>query len=225
MTRYKLALALLASAFAASALAQQPAATGGAVVASEPGKATIARAAEMSAQVVGIDKTTRTVTLKGPKGNTMDVVAGDDVHGVALRPLERDRAGRLVDPDDLGGHLGRPGDRGLAGLAGDDGAAGRGGLLRERAGGECAGEQRECKLVSGHEDGLHRVEEQRRARKRRRANFAGPCQRSALSNFSSNSLAGTWSASTAIIGAAAASASGTIAALPISIVRIRCTDS
>jgi len=61
------------------ALAQQPGATGGAVVASEPGKATIARAAEISAQVVGLDKASRTVTLKGPKGSVVDIVAGDEV--------------------------------------------------------------------------------------------------------------------------------------------------
>jgi Cu/Ag efflux protein CusF len=70
--------------FAAAALsgpvaAQQPAAAGGTVVASEPGKASIARAVELSARVVGIDKETRTVTLKGPKGNVVDVVAGDEV--------------------------------------------------------------------------------------------------------------------------------------------------
>lgn len=76
---------LLASAFAIAlftlpALAQQkPGAAGGAVVASEPGKAMIARAAEVSAQVVGLDKATRTVTLKGPKGNVVDLVAGDEV--------------------------------------------------------------------------------------------------------------------------------------------------
>ena len=70
--------------FAAAALsgpvaAQQPGAAGGAVVTSEPGKASIARAVELSARVVGIDKATRTVTLKGPKGNVVDVVAGDEV--------------------------------------------------------------------------------------------------------------------------------------------------
>jgi hypothetical protein len=59
--------------------AQQPGAAGGAVIASEPGKASVARAVEMSAQVVALDKATRTVTLKGPKGNIVDVVAGDEV--------------------------------------------------------------------------------------------------------------------------------------------------
>ena len=74
---------LLASALAIATLgfptfAQQPA-TGGTVVTSEPGKASIARAAEVSARVVGIDKATRTVTLKGAKGNVVDIVAGDEV--------------------------------------------------------------------------------------------------------------------------------------------------
>ena len=74
---------LLASAFAIATLAfpvfaQQPA-TGGTVVTSEPGKATITSAAQVSARVVGIDKATRTVTLKGAKGNVMDIVAGDEV--------------------------------------------------------------------------------------------------------------------------------------------------
>jgi hypothetical protein len=79
MTLIKLALLLVASALAAHTFAQQPAATGGTVVASEPGRATIARAAELSAQVVGLDKATRTVTLKGPKGKVVDIVAGDEV--------------------------------------------------------------------------------------------------------------------------------------------------
>lgn len=75
----KATLAILAASFAALASAQKPEATGGAVVVSEPGKATVARAAELSAQVVAIDKTTRTLTLKGPQGNVTDLVAGDEV--------------------------------------------------------------------------------------------------------------------------------------------------
>lgn len=85
------AVALVSAAVAVTVLAQQPAATpgaksaapagaaGGMVVASEPGKAAVARAVEISAQVVGLDKATRTLTLKGPKGNVMDLVAGDEV--------------------------------------------------------------------------------------------------------------------------------------------------
>lgn len=75
----KWVLALIAAAFAATVFAQKPDATGGAVVASEPGKAAIVRAVEISAQVVGIDKATRTVTLKGPKGDVVDVVASEEV--------------------------------------------------------------------------------------------------------------------------------------------------
>jgi DNA-binding beta-propeller fold protein YncE len=76
---HNLALALVAATFAATALAQKPEAAGGAVVASEPGRATVVRAAEISAQVVAIDKATRTVTLKGPQGKVVDIVAGDEV--------------------------------------------------------------------------------------------------------------------------------------------------
>ena len=78
-TQSKIALALITAALAATALAQQPGATGGAIVASEPGKAAIVAAAEISAQVMAIDKATRTLTLKGPKGDSVDIVAGDEV--------------------------------------------------------------------------------------------------------------------------------------------------
>ncbi len=78
-TRWTLALALIAAAVAAPVFAQKPDATGGTAVTSEPGRASIVRSAQLSAQVVGIDKATRTVTLKGPKGNVVDIVAGDEV--------------------------------------------------------------------------------------------------------------------------------------------------
>jgi hypothetical protein len=72
---------LSAAAFAAAlpAAAQKPDMKGGAVVVSEPGKAAAVGAAQISARVVSVDKGTRTVTLKGPKGNAVDVVAGDEV--------------------------------------------------------------------------------------------------------------------------------------------------
>ena len=70
-------LAMLLAAL--PALAQKPDMKGGAVVASEPGKAAIVAAAELSAQVVSIDKKTRTISLKGPKGNVQDVVASNEV--------------------------------------------------------------------------------------------------------------------------------------------------
>jgi hypothetical protein len=78
-TKFVFALALIAAAMGSGVLAQQRGATGGAVLASEPGKAAVARTVEVSAQVVAIDKATRTLTLKGPKGAALDVVAGDEV--------------------------------------------------------------------------------------------------------------------------------------------------
>lgn len=58
---------------------RSPTQQGGAILASEPGKAAIVRAAQISAQVVGIDQATRTLTLKGPKGNAGDIVAGNEM--------------------------------------------------------------------------------------------------------------------------------------------------
>jgi hypothetical protein len=78
-TKSTLTLALIAAALSATALAQTPAPAAGAAVASAPGKAAVVAAVEISAQVVGIDKATRTLTLKGPKGNAVDLVAGDEV--------------------------------------------------------------------------------------------------------------------------------------------------
>jgi hypothetical protein len=72
-------VALVAATFATPSRAQKPDAAAGAAVVSEPGKATAVRAAELSAQVVAIDKATRTLTLKGPQGDAMDLVAGDEV--------------------------------------------------------------------------------------------------------------------------------------------------
>ena len=78
-TQLKFTLAIITAAVAATALAQPPAPTGGAALVSEPGKATAIQTAVVSAQVVGIDKAARTVTLKGPKGNSLDIVASDEV--------------------------------------------------------------------------------------------------------------------------------------------------
>jgi hypothetical protein len=78
-TFWTLALGLIVAAMAATAVAQKPDATGGAVITSEPGRATVARSVQISAQVVSLDKATRTLTLKGPKGNVVDLVAGDEV--------------------------------------------------------------------------------------------------------------------------------------------------
>jgi hypothetical protein len=71
--------------------AQQPSAKDDTVVSSEPGKGAITRIVQVSAQVVGIDRNTRTVTLKGPEGKTMDFVAGPEV-----RNFDQIRTGDMV---------------------------------------------------------------------------------------------------------------------------------
>lgn len=78
-TKQILAFTLIATALSAAAMAQQPDASGDAVLASEPGKAALVQTVKISAQVIGIEKATRTVTLKGPEGNVVDIVAGDEV--------------------------------------------------------------------------------------------------------------------------------------------------
>ena len=70
--------AVLMAAATSLALAQKPEMKGGAVVASEPGKAAAVATVQATATVMAIDKATRTVTLKGPQ-RTVDVVAGDEV--------------------------------------------------------------------------------------------------------------------------------------------------
>lgn len=76
-------MAAMMSAVALPSLAQQPAATGGTVITSEPGRAGMTRTAQISAQVVAVDAATRVVSLKGPSGNVVDVVAGDEVRNFA----------------------------------------------------------------------------------------------------------------------------------------------
>jgi hypothetical protein len=74
-----LAGALMATASVAVAPAQQPTTSAGTVITSEPGRAAVMRTQQASAEVVRIDKATRTVTLKGAQGDTIEIVAGDDV--------------------------------------------------------------------------------------------------------------------------------------------------
>ena len=80
-------LAAIAVSFGTSVAAQQD----GAVMRSEPGSAAAIHAVQVSARVVAIDKATRTVTLKGPKGDVFDVVAGDEV-----KNFDRIKAGDSV---------------------------------------------------------------------------------------------------------------------------------
>jgi hypothetical protein len=71
--------ALLALMFSAQPGYAQQAPVGGQITSQAPGKAAVAQGVQVTALVTAIDKATRTVTLKGPQGNSFDVVAGDAV--------------------------------------------------------------------------------------------------------------------------------------------------
>jgi Cu/Ag efflux protein CusF len=72
--------AALLGALCLPALAQQkPAADAAVVTASAPGKVSMAATVKAVGTVEAIDKATRQVTIKGPKGNVATVTAGPDV--------------------------------------------------------------------------------------------------------------------------------------------------
>jgi hypothetical protein len=83
MIKYtRAALVAITTALSAAAWAQQPL-KDAAVIASEPGKVSAAEVVTVSAVVTAIDAATRTVTLKGPQGNSFSVVAGPEVRNFA----------------------------------------------------------------------------------------------------------------------------------------------
>ena len=57
--------------------------TGGAVVATKPGAAMVAQTVKVTATITAIDPKTRAVTLKGPQGNEVVIVAGPEVKNFA----------------------------------------------------------------------------------------------------------------------------------------------
>ena len=65
----------IAATLAWPAMAQ----TGAVVAGTAPGKAGIAKTVKITATITAIDKATRDVTLKGPKGNELTVTAGPEV--------------------------------------------------------------------------------------------------------------------------------------------------
>jgi len=79
MRKTLVAFAIFACGALPAAAQQKPDVTGGTAVASDPGRAAIARTIKVTAQVTSIEKATRTLTLKGPDGKTTDVVVGEEV--------------------------------------------------------------------------------------------------------------------------------------------------
>lgn len=75
---------LLAAIVSAVALAQPAISqTGGAAMTSSPGKVGVAQTVEVAATITAIDKATRGITLKGPKGDEVTIVAGPEVKNFA----------------------------------------------------------------------------------------------------------------------------------------------
>jgi Cu/Ag efflux protein CusF len=72
-------LTLIAAAVLSIAAGAASAQTGGAIVASQPGKVAVADTVRATAKVEAIDKAKRLITLKGPEGNTMVMQAGPEV--------------------------------------------------------------------------------------------------------------------------------------------------
>ena len=74
-------ISILAASIAAAVALAQPAVaqTSDLAVASKPGAASMAQTVEGSATITAVDKASRSVTLKGPKGDEVKVVAGPEV--------------------------------------------------------------------------------------------------------------------------------------------------
>jgi Cu/Ag efflux protein CusF len=77
-------LVLIASIAVASAgVLPVHAQSGGAVVATKPGAAAVAQRVNITATITAIDPKTRGVTLKGPQGNEVVIIAGPEVKNFA----------------------------------------------------------------------------------------------------------------------------------------------
>jgi len=75
MNRPAIIIIALAAAFAVNASAQTTVMKSS----SQPGKASAEQIVDVTAMIVGIDRTTRDITLRGPKGNWVVVTAGPEV--------------------------------------------------------------------------------------------------------------------------------------------------
>lgn len=83
---------LLATLVSAIALAQPASAQTSAVTSSSPGKVGVAQTVDVSATITAIDKPSRTITLKGPKGDELKIEAGPEV-----KNFDQLKVGDIVD--------------------------------------------------------------------------------------------------------------------------------
>ena len=83
---------LLVAVVSAFTMTQPVSAQTGAVMSSSPGKVGVAQTVDVSATITAIEKSSRTITLKGPKGDEVKVEAGPEV-----RNFDQLKVGDVVD--------------------------------------------------------------------------------------------------------------------------------
>lgn len=124
--------AAIVAGISTGVLAQAPAAQGGTMAATAPGKGVAANVVEITASVQAVNKATREVTIKGPRGHVETVTAGPEVKNfdqikvgdkVALRymealSLELKKGGTapVARTDSAMGATAKPGEKPAAGI-------------------------------------------------------------------------------------------------------------
>jgi hypothetical protein len=83
---------LFAALVSALALAQPVSAQTSAATSSAPGKVGVSQTVDVSATITAIEKSSRTITLKGPKGDEFKIEAGPDV-----KNFDQLKVGDIVD--------------------------------------------------------------------------------------------------------------------------------
>jgi Cu/Ag efflux protein CusF len=79
MNQFTIFVAAVLAGTSVGVFAQAPAAQGGTMTATAPGKGVAANVVEITATVQEVNKADRTVTIKGPKGNVDTVTVGPEV--------------------------------------------------------------------------------------------------------------------------------------------------
>jgi hypothetical protein len=85
-------ISILAAIVLAFAFAQPVSAQTSAVTSSSPGKVGVAQTVDVSATITAIDKSSRTITLRGPKGDQVKVDAGPEI-----KNFDQLKVGDVVD--------------------------------------------------------------------------------------------------------------------------------
>ena len=132
MNKLATLITVVVAGISLGALAQAPAAGGGTMTATAPGKGVAANVVEITASVQAVNKADRTVTIKGPRGHVQTVEAGPEVKNfdqikvgdmVALRyvealSLELKKEGKapVARTDSAMGATAKPGEKPAAGV-------------------------------------------------------------------------------------------------------------